>query len=141
MSSVPPTDAIVVVDSFANYVAAHLAKSRLDAENIPCFLTGENRPYGPITGGIRLHVRQPDLSRAQEVLRYQTVPMAVSGPDDAPDRRQCPRCGSADVSQGPDETETHFLPRLLNLLFLRPLRPYHCFHCGHDFREDESKEG
>ncbi len=43
-----------------------MAKNQLEA-GIACFISNENRPYGPISGGVRLHVRQQDLEAAQQI--------------------------------------------------------------------------
>ncbi|PJJ53003.1 putative signal transducing protein [Hymenobacter chitinivorans] len=144
MTSQPAEDRIVVLESFADPITAHLAKSRLEAEQIPCFLTNENlvglnRLYGPASGGVRLHVREQDVPAAVEILRYETVPMAVSHPDDEPqpDIVRCPQCDSTDVAFGPATRNTYSFPMLmLSVLLGYPLRGkrYHCFHCRHEFK-------
>ncbi|MCB2406543.1 DUF2007 domain-containing protein [Hymenobacter lucidus] len=148
MTFQPAEDRIVVLESFADPIAAHMAKSRLEAEQIPCFLTNENlvslnRLYGPASGGVRLHVRQQDAEAALEILRYETVPMAVSHPNDAPepDIVHCPRCDSTDVAFGPATRNTYSFPMLmLSVLLGYPLRGkrFHCFHCQHEFKRSEA---
>ena len=66
-------DAIVRLGTYPDSIAAHLAKSRLDAEDIPCFLSNESQPYGPILGGVSLHVRRRDLNQAQEALHQSPM--------------------------------------------------------------------
>ncbi|TGE16109.1 putative signal transducing protein [Hymenobacter elongatus] len=146
MPSQPPEDRIVHLDSFADPISAHLAKSRLEAEQIPCFLTNENlvslnRLYGPATGGVRLHVRQQDVTAAIEILRYETVPMTATftADDDVPatDEVRCPKCDSTDVAFGPATRNTYNFPMLvLSMILGYPLRGkrYHCFHCQHEFK-------
>ncbi|GAA3933791.1 DUF2007 domain-containing protein [Hymenobacter algoricola] len=148
MTSQPPEDHIVLLESFADPITAHLAKGRLEAEQIPCFLTNENlvslnRLYGPASGGVRLHVRQQDAAAAAEILRYETVPMMASGPEDEPGAEQvnCPKCGSPDVAFGPATTNTYSWPMLLlSMVLAYPLRGkrYHCFHCRHEFKRSEA---
>ncbi|TGE27618.1 putative signal transducing protein [Hymenobacter metallicola] len=147
MTTQPAEDRIVVLESFADPITAHLAKGRLEAEQIPCFLTNENlvslNPlYGPATGGVRLHVRAQDVAAAVEILRYEIVPMAVTRPDDEPlpDVVHCPQCDSADVAFGPATRNTYSFPMLLlSVLLGYPLRGkrYHCFHCRHEFKRPE----
>jgi DNA-directed RNA polymerase subunit M/transcription elongation factor TFIIS len=136
MSADSAADHIVLLESFPNYVAAHVAKSRLDAESIPCFLSNENRPYGPIAGGVRLHVRQQDLGAAQQVLLDQVVPMRVASPEEETAARTCPRCGSHDVSSEPVLDPSANVPMRLFALLSWSLRGeyYHCFHCGYEFK-------
>ncbi|SHI38084.1 Putative signal transducing protein [Hymenobacter daecheongensis DSM 21074] len=147
MTTQPPEDRIVLLESYADPIAAHLAKGRLEAEQIPCFLTNENlvslnRLYGPASGGVRLHVRQQDAAAAAEILRYETVPMHASHADDAPaaDVPHCPNCDSTDVAFGPATRNTYSWPMLLlSMLLAYPLRGhrYHCFHCRHEFKRAE----
>ncbi|QIL76684.1 DUF2007 domain-containing protein [Hymenobacter sp. HDW8] len=85
---IEPTDGtVVLLESFANSISAHLAKNQLEAAGIACFISNENRPYGPISGGVRLHVRQQDLEAAQQVLTDHSALMTAV-PDDEPDAAQ-----------------------------------------------------
>ncbi|MBP7865361.1 MAG: DUF2007 domain-containing protein [Acidobacteria bacterium] len=63
----------VVIRSFQDPMEANLAKGRLEAEGIPCFLADENivgiQPfYGILVGGIKLTVRAADAGRATALL-------------------------------------------------------------------------
>ena len=145
----PSPDPVVFLESFYEPMAANLARTRLEAAGIPCFLSNENLVsmmplYSPITGGVRLHVRQSDAVAALEVLSEVLMPLAT-GPDhasfeaDAPDpvAPRCPRCGSSDVAFGPATRNTYgWWSGLLSVLLRAPLRGnrYHCFHCGHEFK-------
>jgi hypothetical protein len=73
----PTGGTVVLLESFANSISAHLAKNQLEAAGIACFISNENRPYGPISGGVRLHVRQQDLEAAQRVLSEQAALMTA----------------------------------------------------------------
>ena len=64
---------IVVFDSFDTVMQANLAKSKLDAYGVPCFLTEENFTglypiRNAIFPGCRLHVFEKDVERVKEVL-------------------------------------------------------------------------
>jgi hypothetical protein len=150
MSSDSPAgkpDAIVFLESYYEPIAAHLARTRLEAAGIPCFLTNEhlvslNRLYSHVAGGVRLHVRQRDASAAAELLRSQQPAMAILPEEPAPSAgsssaRRCPRCGSDNVAYGPATHNTYGLWQALLSVFLRyPFRGkrQHCFHCGHEFQ-------
>ena len=130
-------------------MAANLARTRLEAAGIPCFLSNENLVslmplYSPITGGVRLHVRQSDAEAALEILRSLPVPPATS-PDEAsfaaeapdPVAPRGPRCGSSDVAFGAATRPTYgWASMLLSVLLRYPVRSrrHHCFHCGHEFK-------
>ena len=145
----PNSDAVIFLESYYEPMAANLARTRLEAAGIPCFLSNEHLVsimplYSPITGGVRLHVHQRNAAAALEVLTTVTVPLAT-GPDedsfaaDAPDpvAPRCPECGSPDVAFGAATRNTYgFWSGLLSVLLRFPVRGkrFHCFHCGHEFK-------
>lgn len=141
-------NSIVFLESFYEPMAANLARTRLEAAGIPCFLSNENVVsllplYSPITGGVRLYVRRQDAEAALDLLHHQPVPPSTE-PDiasfaaDAPDpvTPRCPRCGSSDVAYGPATRNTYgFWESVLSVLLRFPVRGkrYHCFHCSNEF--------
>ncbi len=63
---------IIVLQTFAQGIEASLAKSKLDAHGIPCFLTEENLvnlyPIQSPAMSVRLHVFEQDAGRARAIL-------------------------------------------------------------------------
>jgi len=64
---------LIKLESFYNYVDAHLLKSRLESEEIECWLEDENTGtinpgYANIFGGIKLLVKKEDFERAKEIM-------------------------------------------------------------------------
>jgi hypothetical protein len=66
-------DKIIVFERFENVISANLAKTKLDAYGIPCFLSEEN--FGAIFpfknelfGGVRLHIFEKDKEKVTEIL-------------------------------------------------------------------------
>ena len=62
---------IIVVKKFDHFVEASLAKSKLESEDIPCFLTEEHltQLYTPLlSGGIRLHIFKKDEEKVLKIL-------------------------------------------------------------------------
>ena len=146
----PAPENIIVLDSYYEPLAAHLARTRLEAAGIPCFLTNENlvalnRMYSPVAGGVRLHVYERDAARAAETLREPPVMQATRGglaepaelAAEDPDAPACPRCGSQEVSYdaAAEPGAAHWFVALLSRLRRYPLqgRAHHCFHCGLNF--------
>ena len=73
-----PAPAIVVLTTFHSLMSAHVARTRLEAAGINCFLSNETRPYGITLGGqVRLHVREQDAAEAQRILSEDVAPMFV----------------------------------------------------------------
>lgn len=141
----PKAENIIVFDSYYEPLAAHLARTKLEAAGIPCFLTNENlvslnRMYSPAAGGVRLHIYARDAAQAAEVLREPVVMQATRGGQAepaAPDALTCPKCGSADVvtDAAAQPGAAHWFVALLSRLRRYPLqgRAHHCFHCGLNF--------
>ncbi|GAB3637484.1 hypothetical protein GCM10027422_30740 [Hymenobacter arcticus] len=146
-STPPKQENIIVFDSYYEPLAAHLARTKLEAAGIPCFLTNENlvslnRMYSPVAGGVRLHIYQRDAAKAAEVLREPAVMQASRGGQDEPDATTpdtltCPRCHSHEVTYdaAAQPGAANWFVALLSRLRRYPLqgRAYHCFHCGLNF--------
>ncbi len=141
----PKPENIIVLDSFYEPLAAHLARTKLEAAGIPCFLTNENlislnRMYSPVAGGVRLHIYQRDAAQAAEVLRESAIMeaspggLAAVGAAPKTDGSPCPRCGSTEVSYdaAAEPGAAHWFVALLSRLRRYPLqgRAHHCFNCG-----------
>jgi alpha-L-arabinofuranosidase len=64
---------IIIYTAFDNVIAANIAKTKLDAYGIPCFLTEENFTslyplQNDIFPGVRLHIFEQDSERVKELL-------------------------------------------------------------------------
>jgi hypothetical protein len=64
---------IIIYTAFDNVIAANIAKTKLDAYGIPCFLTEENFTglyplQNDIFPGVRLHIFEQDSERVRELL-------------------------------------------------------------------------
>ncbi len=64
---------IIIYSAFDNAIEANIAKTKLDAYGIPCFLTEENFTglyplRNDIFPGVRLHIFEKDFDQAKEVL-------------------------------------------------------------------------
>lgn len=120
---------------------AELARIKLEAEGMPCFLGGKN-----FTGvywlasladrGVKLQVRESDSERAKEILnRHEKVRIDESECGDSTEGQEprCPRCGSEDITYERFSRKAFYLGVAL---FRFPL-PYlkkkcsKCVACGH----------
>ncbi|MBX2967508.1 MAG: DUF2007 domain-containing protein [Cyclobacteriaceae bacterium] len=124
---------IIVYRAFENSVEANLAKTKLDAFGIPCFLTEENLaslyPIHNPRFSVRLHIFERDYEQVYDILS-ETVPI----PDDELNR--CPRCRSARVELEYTRKLGARLATILSTLFLAlfPLKKvYRCQDCHHEF--------
>ena len=127
-------DKIVVLRIFENSIDANIAKTKLDANGIQCFLTEENvSNLFPMQSiklfGVRLHVFDKDRDQADHILSNQIFI----------DREElaCPRCQSAKIEM---EYSRRLLYRVLTLAIglmafigLPIPKVYRCQDCSHEF--------
>lgn len=127
---------IVVFEAYDSLIQANLAKTKLDAYGIPCFLSDENfvslYPIrNEIFPGIRLHIFKTDTERVREVLED-----SQTGKEDS---IICPRCKSTDVHIS--ESKKGFLTWLI-LLFSASAIPQHrvfiCKSCENEFNYSDT---
>lgn len=123
---------IIVFESYDTAVNANLAKTKLDAYGIPCFLSDENfnglYPFqNELFPGVRLHIFEKDRERVKEIMAEVTL--------FEPERLHCPKCGSAEVLAKAQEKGlfTELANSILTGLFLTPKKTFQCLACGHEF--------
>jgi len=122
---------IVVFRVFTDAIAANIAKTKLDAYGIPCFLTEENMA-GLYPGAsfqafrIRLHLFASDFDRAAQILQDEP---AVGNDDMA----LCPRCHSASVIRAFPKKDADRLVYVLFGIFLPHKKVNVCQVCGYEF--------
>lgn len=138
------TDKLVTICNFAYGTdpasEAELARIKLEANGIQCFLAGKNfiSMYWLLSdaeGGIKLQVRESDAEKALEILGTDThIAFNESeDPDTKPEpiNPSCPKCGSNDVEYERFSKKSFYLGILLlrfPLPFLR--KRYKCKSCG-----------
>ena len=137
---------IIVLGTYYNPVDAHLARTRLEAAGIACFVSNEslallNQMYSPASGGVRLHVYARDAARATEVLREPAIMHASRGglaEEEALPGPTCPRCHSTEVVHEAEARPVSgqrwaTLRAWLRRQGLLHGPGNHCFNCGLDY--------
>ena len=125
--------------SYDNYVSAHIAKGRLEEDNILCWLKDENTvTIDPIltnaVGGIKLMVESGQAERAAGILRLQENEYKALHP--------CPKCGSKNIEVvSTPRKASNWASAIIGLL-ITSYAPkvdmvYHCFDCGHEYPMEE----
>ncbi len=97
-----PGEDLVTVATFSYPIEAYLAKTRLDWEEIPCFVADDrlvtwNWLYSRAIGGVRLQVRSGDWEAALDVLEAPPLDEAELEAQAGPDDPRCPDCDSSQV--------------------------------------------
>lgn len=130
-------DDIIVLQRFGNVIEANIAKSKLDAYGIPCFLTEENMAglypgaSNMMNSNVRLHIFRYDADRARQLMNEN----ALGVDDDSVVR--CPTCGSKNIERDfPKKLTESFLSSLRYLffgLFFPDKKVYRCTDCETEF--------
>jgi DNA-directed RNA polymerase subunit RPC12/RpoP len=128
-----PEEKIIVFRAYDTVVEANLAKTKLDAYGIPCFLTEEHMTsLYPIRNGIfpgtRLHIFEKDHDQVKDVLDGHQVEGYI----------KCPRCGSFDFHKvlSGEQGSSFFLRAIREVFSSTPTVQYKCENCHHIYTPD-----
>ena len=125
-------DEIIVFEHYDNAFDANIAKTKLDAYGIPCFLTEENMA-NLIPGQnlfaikIRLHLFAADRERAIQVLTGDTLSI------DLGEAGVCPRCNSRRITRAFPKKIMDSLTIVFFGIFLPHKKVDQCLDCGLEF--------
>lgn len=126
---------IIVFMKFDTTIDANIARSKLDAFDIPCFLTEENMAalypgQQALPFQVRLHIFKKDIDEAARVLMEGHVEFDGS-------EIVCPRCSGRRVERDfPKSLSEQPFSSLMVLFFgvLMPQRKInHCLDCDYEF--------
>ena len=123
---------IIVFQYFDNAIDANIAKTKLDAFGIPCFLTEENMAglypgQGMMAFKVRLHIFANDRERVCGVLMNQDASQAHDG------SALCPRCMSDQIIREFPKKQADRLVFVLFGIFLPHKKVNHCLSCDLEF--------
>ena len=135
-------DKIVTFESYYDPMLAHIVRTRLEANGIPCFIADENMAgaiplYNQAVGGVKLKIFERDLQKCRDIL-------ATEGDLHEQDHFEvdnetntyvvCPYCASTNVVNIAKDEDSGFLNSLITLVspFHNP-KNWHCTNCMQDF--------
>lgn len=127
----------IAIQSFSNYIEAHIVLGRLSDDGIECWLKNEATTtiipiWTTATGGIQLMVKKEQWQRATTLLQRMEEEKKVN--------RLCPRCLSHNVAyintmRKPLNWLSAAITFFLGDFALMPEQIYHCFHCKAEFQQ------
>jgi hypothetical protein len=132
----------VAVASFSQPVEAHLARTKLEWEGIPCVVGDENLVrvdwfLSNAVGGVKVMVPRSEAEHARDVLRPRPHLVVVAERGTPSDGEMiCPRCRCDDVYYRRYNRRVAGVFMLL-LGFLIPWRDcrWTCTRCGYEWKE------
>ena len=125
-------DDIIVFKEFGSGIDANIAKTKLDAYGVPCFLTEENMA-NLIPGQslyaikIRLHLFAADREKAAQILTGDTLSVDEGGAG------ACPRCQSERITRAFPRKIMDSLTIVFFGIFLPHKKVDQCMDCGLEF--------
>lgn len=132
----------IAVDSFTNYIDAHIQLGRLQEAEINCWLKDEAIvTIDPLltnaVGGIKLMVAENDFKKALELINEFRA--------DRKAKASCPRCSSHNVEyvstpRKPGNWVSVIIGFFITLFAPPVEKVYHCFDCGHEYNLLEEKD-
>lgn len=132
----------VLLNTYANYVDAHIARGVLEEEGINCWLKDENTvTIDPILtnaiGGIKLMVSGEQAQKAWSLLEAIRKECKKNSP--------CPKCGSMNVELVSTPRKAINWLSAITTFFLGDYamaidKVYHCFDCGNEYAAEEQKD-
>jgi hypothetical protein len=123
---------IIVFRQYENSIDASLAKSKLDAYGVPCFLTEENISNlypGPnlLAIKVRLHLFAHDKEKADQILREDVLSI------ESETTVRCPKCQSTKIERTFPRRLADNLKYILFGVFLHNEKVNHCLSCDTEF--------
>ena len=125
----------VILQSFNDYMDAHLLMGRLESEGIECWLQDEhtvtiNPVWTNAVGGIKLMVKEEDLPRAMEIFRETK--------NNRKQAIECPNCKGHNIELvSSPRKASNWISAIFGFMFVNYAMPVdkvnHCFDCGHEF--------
>lgn len=132
----------IILNSYNNYIEAHIAKGVLEEQGIRCWLKDENTiTIDPIltnaVGGIKIMIAKEDEQKAVgnlNKLRNEQKLTVI-----------CPACGSNNIELVSTPRKTYNWISAISTFFLGSFaivieKVNHCFDCKHEFREIEKAD-
>ena len=135
-------DKIVTFESYYDPMLAHIIRTRLEANGIPCFIAddntiGANPLYNQAVGGIKLKIFERDLERCRAILASDgdlKEQDHIEVDDETNTYIVCPFCGSTNIGSIEGKDEEGLLDSLINLVNpFQSQKNWHCNTCQNNF--------
>ena len=138
-------DRIITFESYYDPMLAHIVRTRLLANGVPCFIADDGmlwaKPYfNQALGGVKIKIFKNDVGLCNKILATKSTLHDLDYftiDNEGNINTECPHCSSNNVRYGPATIVKFHLPSVLVSLFFGVpcyFRPaWHCFNCYRDF--------
>jgi hypothetical protein len=137
---------IIVLATYYDPMLAHIIRTRLEDNGIPCIVDDNMMSVYPIysnaAGGIKLRIFEHDLEKAKAILAEDATLPVEKYIEDGERTVICPNCGSNNVRYGSVKDDANWFTKIVSsvaeALPLGKDEDWHCFNCGKDFEGPEN---
>jgi len=133
------TSRLVTVAQYRDLPEAWLAKSKLEAAGITCFLENEyiigaNWLYSDALGGVKLNVSKENAEGAKAIIEESHEPLEQDEAEGLLPESACPACGETEIETKNYTRKFAALTLLISFPLFIFLKRYHCKSCGHRWK-------
>lgn len=130
---------LVTIAQYRDLPEAGLAKSKLQAAGIPCFLDNEytvgvNWLYSNALGGLKLNVPEECAEEAKAIIEESIELVASEESGELLSDSACPACGSTKIEPNNYTRKFAALTLLVSLPLFLFWKRYSCKSCGHRWK-------
>jgi len=130
---------LVTVAQYRDLPEAGLAKSKLEAAGIPCFLDNEytigaNWLYSNALGGVKLNVPEKYAEEAKFIIEESAEPVEQEVTEGLLPESACPACGATEIETKNYTRNFAAVSLLISLPVFLFLKRYRCKSCGHRWK-------
>lgn len=130
---------LITIAQFRDLPEAGLAKSKLEASGILCFLDNEytvgvNWLYSNAIGGVKLNVPEEYAEEAKAIIEESQEAITSEEAEGVPPASVCPACGSTEIETKNYTRKFAALTLLLSLPLFLFWKRYSCKSCGHRWK-------
>ena len=135
------TDKLITIATFSQPIEAHILKTKLESEEIECFIADENTVtmnwlYSNAIGGVKLQVKKSDSKRAIAIIQKKNEgKLTETKLDKNNNDPHCPKCHSTNVYYEKFSRRFAFISWILlgvALPFIK--RKWKCSECGYEWK-------
>lgn len=130
---------LVTIAQYRDLPEAWLAKSKLEAAGITCYLDNEytvgiNWLYSNALGGVKLNVPEEYVEEAKAIIEESTETIVPEESDGLLPDSACPACGATEIETNNYTRKFAALTLLLSLPLFLFWKRSRCKRCGHQWK-------
>jgi len=134
----PAEDKIITLETYYDVMLAHIMRTKLEDNGIPCFIADENtigaNPlYNQAVGGVKLKIFERDLEKCREILASEGdlhEQDHIEIDEETNNAIICPFCASTNIGPADPGKFSVFLSAVFPFY---NTKAWHCFNCLQDF--------